>query len=101
FEIALVPPGRYRVAVTDDRQPKPGEGLLVEVRAGARSRRSRSRAARRSAARYLARVKLGAYEVGGTIGQGGAGTVLRARDPAGRDVAIKVLRERRPEILSR
>jgi tetratricopeptide (TPR) repeat protein/tRNA A-37 threonylcarbamoyl transferase component Bud32 len=36
-------------------------------------------------------VRIGVYEVEGTIGQGGMGTVVRARSPEGRVVAIKVL----------
>ena len=36
-------------------------------------------------------MRLGAYEVVSELGRGGMGTVLRARSPEGRDVAIKVL----------
>ncbi|MCO5166683.1 MAG: serine/threonine protein kinase [Planctomycetes bacterium] len=35
--------------------------------------------------------RVGPFEVLGELGRGGAGAVLRARDPAGREVALKVL----------
>ena len=43
-------------------------------------------------------IKLGSYEVLAPIGAGGMGEVYRAHDTKlGRDVAIKVLPERRPD----
>ncbi len=42
---------------------------------------------------YAPRVRIGAYEVVGRIGEGGAGLVYRARGADGRDVALKVLRQ--------
>jgi TPR repeat protein len=39
----------------------------------------------------LAPVKIGPYEVTGSLGHGGAGHVYRARSPDGREVAVKVL----------
>ena len=40
--------------------------------------------------------RLGTYEIVSRIGAGGMGEVYRARDPASRDVAVKVLPRRRP-----
>src|SRR5262245_11724691 len=44
---------------------------------------------------------IGGYEVLSEIGRGGAGRVLRARGPGGRDVAIKLLLQQRPDALAR
>jgi tetratricopeptide (TPR) repeat protein len=46
-------------------------------------------------------MRIGPYEVVTTVGQGGAGTVYRARSPEGREVAIKVLRRTDAEVLAR
>ncbi len=47
-------------------------------------------------------MKIGAYDVEDTIGEGGMGVVLRARGPAGSTFAVKVLRpEARPDNVAR
>jgi hypothetical protein len=46
-------------------------------------------------------VKIGLYEVLGVLGQGGVGSVHRARSPSGEEVAIKVLLRQDPERLAR
>lgn len=43
------------------------------------------------------RMKIGSYEVQGTIGRGGFGTVVRAKSPSGEVVAIKVLMSKHPD----
>ncbi len=46
-------------------------------------------------------MQIGDYEVLGTIGQGGMGTVVRARRADGQEVAVKVLTSPRPDKLER
>ena len=41
-------------------------------------------------------MQLGRYTIEGELGRGGVGVVYRGRDPRGREVAIKFLRQRRP-----
>jgi tetratricopeptide (TPR) repeat protein len=46
-------------------------------------------------------MKIGPYEVAGVIGEGGSGRVYHGRAPDGREVAVKVLLERRGDAVAR
>ena len=56
---------------------------------------------RRDGHARLPEMKIGPYEVAGVLGEGGSGRVYRGRAPDGREVAIKVLLERRRDALAR
>jgi tetratricopeptide (TPR) repeat protein len=46
-------------------------------------------------------MRLGPYEIGAKLGQGGMGVVFSARSPDGREVAVKLLRKTVPEAVAR